>query len=127
MESNMVGWFEVPVLDMERAIAFYEAVFAVTLSRNRLGPLDMAWFPWVDHLPGASGSLVHHASAYKPSQDGTLIYFSSQTGDLADELARVEPAGGKVLLPKRQISPEVGFMALVLDTEGNRIALHSRR
>lgn len=127
MESNMVGWFEVPVRDMERAIAFYEAVLDVKLSRNRLGPLDMAWFPSAETMPGAAGSLVQHASAYQPSADGTLVYFSSRTGDLADELARVEAAGGKVLLPKRQISPDVGYMALLLDSEGNRVALHSRR
>jgi predicted enzyme related to lactoylglutathione lyase len=127
MQRNMVGWFEVPVSDMERAVAFYEAVFGVKLARHRLGPLDMAWFPATDNAPGAAGSLVYHAGAYKPSSDGMLLYFSSRTGDLADELARVEPAGGKVLLQKREISPDVGYMALLVDSEGNRIALHSRK
>jgi predicted enzyme related to lactoylglutathione lyase len=127
MERNMVGWFEVPVTDMERAVKFYEAVFAITLSRHTMGRLDMAWFPWDDKAPGARGSLVSHPEYYKPSTDGILIYFSSITGDLADELARVEPAGGKVLMPKRQIAPDIGHMALFVDTEGNRVALHSRK
>jgi predicted enzyme related to lactoylglutathione lyase len=127
MEQNMVGWFEIPVTEMERAVRFYETVFNVKLARHAMGPLDMAWFPWVEKLPGAPGSLVRHADSYKPSTDGTLVYFSSQTGDLTDELARVPAAGGKVLLDKRQISAEYGFMALCLDSEGNRIALHSRR
>jgi predicted enzyme related to lactoylglutathione lyase len=127
MQRNMVGWFEVPVADMERAIKFYETVLGITLSRHLMGPLDMAWFPWDEKAPGARGSLVRHAEHYKPSTDGILIYFSSITGDLADELARVEPAGGKVLMPKTQIAPDIGFMALFVDTEGNRIALHSRK
>jgi uncharacterized protein len=125
MARNMVGWFEVPVSDMERAMAFYETVFGVKLSRHTLGTFDMAWFPSLDAAPGAAGSLVRLAEHYKPSADGTLVYFSSQTGDLADELARVPAAGGKILSPKKQIAPDVGYMATVLDTEGNRIALHS--
>jgi predicted enzyme related to lactoylglutathione lyase len=127
MQRNMVGWFEVPVTDMERAVRFYEAVFGITLSRHPMGPLDMAWFPWDEKAPGAAGSLVKHPEHYKPSTDGVLIYFSSITGDLADELARVEPAGGKMLMPKTQITPDIGYMALFVDTEGNRVALHSRK
>jgi uncharacterized protein len=127
MQRNMVGWFEVPVADMERAIKFYETVFGTTLSRHTMGRLDMAWFPSNEATPGAAGSLVSHADHYKPSTDGILIYFSSITGDLADELARVPAAGGKVLMPKRQIAPDIGYMALFVDTEGNRLALHSRK
>jgi uncharacterized protein len=127
MERNMVGWFEIPVTDMERAITFYEAVFAVKLSRHPMGPLDMAWFPSNETAPGAAGSLAKHADHYRPSIDGTLIYFSSITGDLSDELARVAAVGGKVLMPKTQIAPDVGYMAVFVDTEGNRLALHSRK
>jgi hypothetical protein len=127
MERNAVGWFEIPVTDMGRAMTFYATVFAIQLERHEMGPLDMAWFPSAEGRPGAAGSLVRHADAYKPSADGTLVYFTSRAGDLADELARVEPAGGKVLLPKREISPDVGYMALFLDSEGNRVALHSRK
>ena len=126
MNRNAVGWFEIPVNDMDRAIKFYETVFNLKLSRNTLGPLDMAWFPWDEEKPGSPGSLVCLPEYYKPSQEGVLIYFSSHTGDLADELSRVEKAGGKILSPKKQISEENGYMALLLDTEGNRIALHSR-
>ena len=127
MQENMVGWFEIPVLDMDRAVRFYEAVFAIKLSRQLMGPLEMAWFPWIENQPGAPGSLVRHETHYRPSTDGTLVYFSSRTGDLADELARVESAGGKIAVPKRLITPEIGYMAVFTDTEGNRLALHSRR
>ena len=126
MKNNVVGWFEVPVTDMERAIKFYEKVFDFKLDRNTMGPLDMAWFPWVTDGLGSGGSLVHYPAAYKPSNEGTLVYFTAHSGDLANELSRVEEAGGKVLQGKTQISAEYGYMALILDTEGNRIALHSR-
>ena len=127
MNQNVVGWFEIPVTDMERAIQFYETVFDLKLSRHLLGPLDMAWFPAVENGSGSPGSLVSNQRAYKPSQDGVLIYFTAHSGDVSNELARVEKAGGKILLPRTQISEEVGFMALISDSEGNRIALHSRK
>lgn len=127
MDKNVVGWFEIPASDMERAIRFYEAVFGYKLERHQLGPLDMAWFPSKEDGMGAAGTLVHHAEAYKPSMDGTLVYFTAPSGDLSNELARVEPNGGKVLVPRTQISEDYGFMAVIRDTEGNRVALHSRK
>jgi uncharacterized protein len=125
MKTVTVGWFEIPVLDMDRAIKFYESIFNVKLSRNQMGPLDMAWFPWDEEGKGAGGSLVKHEQHYTPGQQGILIYFSSE--DVSIESGLVEKAGGKLLKPKTQISPEVGYHALFIDTEGNRIALHSRK
>lgn len=124
-KGNAVGWFEIPVVDMERAMKFYETVLGVTLSRNQVGEIDMAWFPMVEGK-GTAGSLVFHKEWYTPSQEGTLVYFTAYSGDLDHELARVEAAGGKVLVPKKSIG-EYGNMAVVLDTEGNRIALHSTK
>ena len=126
MQSNAVGWFEVPVNDMNRAIKFYETVLDIKLDRNQMGPLDMAWFPMTDESYGSTGSLVCHPEFYKPSTDGVVIYFTAHSGDLNNELSRVEEAGGQVLQPKTKISDEYGFMALLIDSEGNRIALHSR-
>jgi len=122
----MVGWFEIPVKNMERAIAFYEEVLNLKMKRQQMGPLDMAWFPWKEDGLGAPGSLVHNKEFYKPSSDGVLIYLTAHSGDLNTELSRVEPAGGKVIQPKTKISDEYGFMALIIDSEGNRVALHSR-
>lgn len=127
MKNNAVGWFEIPVSNMERAMGFYETVLDLKMDRNQMGPLDMAWFPWKEDGLGSPGSLVLHEEFYKPSADGVLIYLTAHSGDLANELARVETAGGKVLQPKTKISDEYGFMALILDTEGNRVALHSRK
>jgi len=127
MKNNVVGWFEIPVENMERAITFYEKVLDFKMTRNQMGPLDMAWFPWIEDGLGTPGSLVFHEEFYKPSTDGVLIYLTAHSGDLENELSRVEGAGGKVLQPKTKISDEYGFMALIIDSEGNRIALHSRK
>jgi len=127
MKSNMVGWFEIPVKDIDRAVAFYNEVFQINIAIHDLGELVMGWFPFAEdsEAKGASGSLVYHKDFYKPSKEGTLIYFTSRTGDIKDELSRIEKAGGKILKPKTKISKDHGFMALFLDTEGNRVALHS--
>jgi len=123
MEHNMVGWFEIPVNDMDRAKAFYEKVFHTTISVHDLGGIIMGWFPDASGKKGASGSLVKH-EMYKPSTtDGPLIYFTCP--DLSNELSRVEAAGGTIMQPKTEIGGGHGFMALLKDTEGNRIALHS--
>jgi len=122
----MVGWFEIPATDMDRAIRFYEAVFDVKMTRQELGGIDMAFFPMVEKGMGSGGGLVNSGSNYKASPDGILIYMTAFSGDVSTELDRVVKAGGTALMPKTQISPEIGYMALFLDTEGNRIALHSR-
>lgn len=126
MQNNAVGWFEIPVTNMNRAIKFYETVLDVQLSRNQMGPLDMAWFPMTDESYGSAGSLVCHPDFYKPSTDGVVVYFTAHSGDLNNELSRVEAAGGKVLQAKTKISDEYGFMTLIIDSEENRVALHSR-
>jgi len=126
LQHNVVGWFEIPVTDMERSIRFYEKVFGFKLSRHKMGSLDMAWFPSIEGSIGSSGSLVHQPEHYKPSPDGILIYFTTTSGDINEDLKKVEKAGGKVLSPKTKISEEIGYMALILDSEGNRIAFHSR-
>ena len=125
MAHNMVGWFEIPVTDMDRAKTFYDTVFKVEIQIQDFGGVLMGWFPFVEDKIGISGSLVKQDS-YTPSEDkGVLIYFSSV--DVNDELRRIEAAGGKIIQPKTQISPEIGYMALFIDSEGNRIALHSRK
>lgn len=127
MNENVVPWFEIPVLDMQRAQQFYETVFEFTITVHDLGALVMGWFPQPkENAYGATGSLVLNQE-YKPSAtDGPLIYFNSTSGDISNELSRVEAAGGKILKEKTLISEETGYMAVMLDTEGNRIALYCR-
>lgn len=125
MEHNAVGWFEIPVSDMERAKKFYDSVFDIKISVNEFGDFIMGWFPSDHSKSGATGSLVQH-EIYKPSlTDGVLIYFSCK--DVANELGRVETSGGEIMKPKTEIGGGHGFTALVKDTEGNRIALHSNQ
>jgi len=83
-------------------------------------------FPPHESNKGAQGALVKNEQFYKPSQDGALLYFTAQSGDLKKEVSRVEAAGGKILAPIKQISEDYGWMAVCLDTEGNRFAIHSR-
>lgn len=123
MKHNMVGWFEIPVNDMDRAKAFYETVFKIDIQVVDFGGLLMGWFPDRGEVPGAQGTLIKQES-YVPSQEGTLVYFISE--NVQHELDRVEAAGGTVYQTKTQISPEHGYMAVFLDSEGNRIALHSK-
>lgn len=127
ISHNMVGWFEIPVTEMGRAVKFYESVFEIKLKRQQFGPIDMAWFPFLEDAVGSPGALVHNTEFYKPSENGVLIYFTAFSGDLETELKRAETAGAKIIMPKKLISDEIGFMGLFRDTEGNRVALHSRK
>jgi len=127
IDKNVVGWFEIPVNDMERAKKFYEAVFGYELSRNSMGVLDMAWFPMQENGMGSAGSLVFHPEFYKPSAEGVLVYFTAFSGGLANELKRVEGAGGRVVVEKTLIKEDIGYIGVFVDTEGNRIGIHSRK
>jgi len=124
MKTNMVGWFEIPVSNMDRATKFYEEVFGVKLYVDQFGPVLMGWFPHDDKKYGAGGALVYNEDFYKPSSDGSLVYFNSS--DCAIEVGKIENAGGYVVQGKTMISDEIGYMALFTDTEGNRVAIHSK-
>ena len=121
MKNNPVGWFEIYVQDMNRAKAFYEAVFETKLEKLPAGDLEMWNFGMDGNTSGAPGALVHMPGC--PSGGGgTLVYFSCD--DCATEAARVVPAGGAIFKEKFSIG-QYGFIALVKDTEGNLIGLHS--
>lgn len=122
-KSVTVGWFEVPVTNMKRAMEFYGSIFDIELSEQDFGNLSMAFFPQSEGSGGAPGALVETEGHYTTSHEGCLLYFSCD--DLSNELSRVEESGGKVLKHKTEISPDYGFMGLFEDSEGNRIALHS--
>lgn len=122
---NAVDWFEIPTVNLERACAFYEQAFDCKLNVLQLGEkLRLALFP-AEPFKAVGGALAHHPDFYTPSQTGTLVYLNADP-DLAVVLARIEKVGGQVIVPKTQISPEHGFMAVFVDCEGNRVALHSR-
>jgi predicted enzyme related to lactoylglutathione lyase len=127
MKRNVVNWFEVPVLDMDRAIRFYETVFGFKMEKMQMGNQLLAWFPAVEEDgPGTGGALVLEPGNMRPSPDGVLVYFTAPSGNVEFELTRVESAGGVVLIPKTLISKEYGYYGMLLDSEGNRIGIHSR-
>jgi len=120
---NIINWFEVSVSDMARAKKFYETVFAIEMHQTEMMGMQMAFFPAEDMNGKVSGGLVQ-GPMHVPSMDGAKLYFNGNP-DLSDALSRVEAAGGKITMPKTHISPEVGYMAFFIDTEGNAVAMHS--
>ncbi len=125
MKTISVGWFEIPVVDMDRAITFYNEVFQIEIVKQDFEGTEMGWFPFVGNGKGAPGSLVKNIDHYKPATQGVLIYFSSL--DVNNELSRIEKGGGRILQSKTQISEDHGYMASFLDSEGNRVAVHSQK
>ncbi len=123
MASNPVNWFEITVSDLERAKHFYQTVFQVTLEKMPNLSMEYWTFPMREDQVGAGGALVQMEGA-APGGGGTLIYFSCE--DCSVEESRVEAAGGTVQQTKMAIA-EYGFISLILDSEGNRIGLHSLR
>ena len=126
MKNNIVGWFEIPVTNMERATNFYETILDTKLTPAKVLAYQMASFPEIENGLGSSGALMLHKD-FIPSREGVLIYLSSPSGDLANELSKIDKAGGTVLQEKDLITEEIGYWGVFLDTEGNRTGIHSRR
>lgn len=119
---DAISWFEIPVADFDRARKFYGEIYGKELHTMDMPGLKMALIP-MESREGVGGALVYGES-YEPSAKGSMVYLNAGN-DLNDMLGRVEKAGGKILINKTLISPEIGYMALLLDSEGNRVALHS--
>lgn len=121
--NNPVGYFEVPVHDLDRACAFYERVFACRLSRTTIDDHEMALFAFDESLPDISGALAK-GDSYVPGPAGVRIYF--RVVDIDATLERVRSAGGRVTYPKTAVGEGMGQVAEFEDSEGNIIALHAR-
>jgi len=122
--SNALNWFEIPVTDLARAKRFYGSVLRAELREESMSGRKMAIFPY-DRKEGVGGALLEDP-ALVPGAQGVVVYLNAGD-DLDGAISRIEPAGGKVLLGKTLISEDVGSIAQFLDTEGNRVALHSPR
>ncbi|MCX6351260.1 MAG: VOC family protein [Bacteroidetes bacterium] len=120
--ENSLNWFEISVADIKRAKKFYETIFNIEMQEMEMMGMQMAFFPWEDKSGKASGGLVQ-SPQHVPSGEGAKIYLNGNP-DLAVALAKVEAAGGKVVMPKMQAG-DFGQMAFFVDTEGNTVALHS--
>ncbi len=122
--SRAINWFEIPANDLTRATKFWETVLDVKLHVEESARMKLAIFPYPEGATG--GGLALAAAAHrKPSSEGTIVYLNAN-GKLDACLARVERAGGKIALPKTDIG-DPGFIAIVVDTEGNAVGLHTER
>lgn len=123
--KHAISWFEIPTNDLNRATTFYETIFGISFFPLDMPNIQMRMFPVDDMVNSVGGALVYSGSFHLPSEThGPLVYLNADP-DLQLVLDRVEAAGGKILVPKTEISADYGFMAVFIDTEGNRIALHS--
>ncbi len=122
--KNAISWVEIPAADLNRAQKFYETIFDISMNSMEFANIKMRMFP-LDDMMGVGGALVDSGGFHKPSgTDGPLVYLNANP-DVQLVLDKVEAAGGKIMVPKTLISPELGHMAVITDTEGNRIAFHS--
>jgi predicted enzyme related to lactoylglutathione lyase len=123
--KNAVAWFEIPAKKLSRAKKIYESVFDIQMEDMDLSSdLKMTMFPV--EKDGIGGALCEHKDWYRPSRDGALVYLSAGP-DLQIPLNKVEKNGGKILQLKTKINEDYGFMAIIQDSEGNRIAFHSMK
>lgn len=123
--KNAISWFELPATDLDRAQKFYETILDIRMIPLESPQIRMRMFPVEDPMTGIGGALALAPEFYKPSAtDGPIVYLNANP-DVQRVLDKVEAAGGKIVVPKTEISPEYGHMALFIDTEGNRVALHS--
>ena len=123
--DNAISWFEIPATDIDRAQKFYESIFLITMNVMDFPSMKMRMFPLDDMMTQVGGALVDSGGFHKASAtDGPLIYLNGNP-DVQHVLDKVVAAGGSIMVPKTEISPDYGFMAVFMDTEGNRVALHS--
>ncbi len=119
--ENFVSMFEIPASDFERAVSFYKAILNVDIEEIDMEGIRMGLFP--NDGKNVSGAVIK-GTDYKPSSDGVVIYLNGGN-DLQVILNNVEANNGRVISSKTQISPEMGFYGIFIDTEGNRIGVYS--
>ena len=123
MLHNAVSWFEIPVADFDRARRFYSAIYDFDMPVMDMGAVKMGIL--LHHRDnGGIGGAIMAGEMYTPSKQGTRVYLNAGN-DLSVVLDRVEMAGGKVVLPKSFLGDTMGYMAVIEDTEGNYVSLHS--
>ena len=120
--TNSLNWFEIPALDIDRSKNFYETIFDIKMEPMEMGETKMAFFPWTPGSGKATGAIAQSAQ-HQPSAEGSVIYLNANP-NMDNVLARVESAGGKVMVPKMSIG-ENGNIAFIMDTEGNNVGIHS--
>jgi len=120
--KHYISWFEIPVINFQQALDFYNTIYSIDMEVTVHQEYTMAFFP-ADK--GIGGALVS-GPASLPSEKGPLLYLNGGK-DLNTILKKVDPAGGRVIMPKTLINEESGYFAIFLDSEGNKLALHSNK
>lgn len=121
--ENLINWFEIPATDFSRAVSFYKSILGLEIKETEMFGTKMGFFP--TNGKNVSGAIVQ-GEDYKPSTDGVIVYLNGGN-DLQNVLDKVENSKGKIIVPKTQISPEMGYFGMFIDPEGNKIAVHSIR
>jgi predicted enzyme related to lactoylglutathione lyase len=122
--KSAINWFEIPAIDFDRAVRFYSTIYAYALPTRDMGHVRMGFF---QHEPGnGSGGAIVSGDGYSPSKIGVKLYLNAGN-DLTTVLNRVIDAGGTIVQHKTLVSPDIGYIAVIDDTEGNRIYLHSMK
>ena len=127
-ETNIITWFEIPVVDTERARKFYETIFDIEMSTRTIPQTgeELTFFPYdpnvIQATSGRVTGVLSKSPKSHPSDKGTLVYINAYP-EIQKVLDKVEKAGGKIIVPAMQMN--AGFIAVIIDTEGNRVGLHS--
>ncbi len=119
--QNFVALFEIPANDVDRAIAFYQAVLDIPIEKMEMPGMEMGVFPYENQ---AVHGVIMKAEGMVPSANGVTVYLNGGD-DLQPMLDRIEANGGEIIVPKTPHADESGFFALFLDSEGNQLGLNS--
>ena len=122
--DNIVNWFEIPVENFQRAKNFYQIIFSMEMGDALVMNMQMAFFPSENGNGKVGGALVK-SEMHKPNTEGVLVYLNANP-DISAVLGRIEDEGGIIMMNKTSINEGAGFIAIFLDTEGNRIGLHAQ-
>ena len=127
-ETNIITWFEIPVSDIDRAKTFYEAILDIEMVKREDGNDEAVFFPFnPDVIQATSGrvtGVLSKSARNAPSGNGTVVYINASPG-IQTVLDKVEQAGGKIIVPKMKIP--AGFIAIIIDSEGNKVGLHAEQ
>lgn len=125
-ETNIITWFEIPVSDIDRAKKFYETILDIEMIKSADGDSESVFFPYnpnvIQATSGRVTGVLSKSERNSPSSQGTIIYINASPS-IQTVLDKVVKAGGKIIAPKMQIPP--GFIAIIMDTEGNKVGLHA--
>lgn len=123
--ANALNWFEIPAADISRAKNFYETIFGINMGETvEMMGMQMAMFP-VNPESGKVGGGLVQSDMHIPSQDGSVLYLNANESGMQNILDRIEGAGGQVVMPRTLIDEQTGYMAFFIDSEGNKVGLHS--